>query len=345
MVAGDADGDVASAEAADDAVGLAGSQLGAGHVADIHRPAFAAVDDYGLHLLGRAKLAERPHDIPPLSFPEITARGVFILAGERSAKVVDRQLAGGELLRVDDHLELIIAAANQVGARHPLDPLQPAFDLVFRHPPHRLDVDRWRHQVSELGMLLDDFVEAEELEVGAPPDQHSLKLLGQLRVVLGGLRHGLTVGWSLAQHQPGDWSVVGVGGFDHWPVGVDWPVANLLHPRVGLHEHLVHIDPDAKLKRDLADRIAAGAGELGESFHAPQLLLKRLHNLSLDLLGAGSPPTGFDGDRGDLDFRGELNRHGDQREHAEQADEQHTDRNLHGVGNARLDEVHGVSAP
>jgi hypothetical protein len=133
LVAGDTDGDVASTEAADDAVGLAGSQLGAGHVADIHRPAFAAIDDHGLHLLGRAKLAERPHDIPPLSFPEITARGVFVLAGKRSAKVVDRQLAGGKLLRVDDHLKLIVSAANQVGARHSLDPLQPALDP--RLPP------------------------------------------------------------------------------------------------------------------------------------------------------------------------------------------------------------------
>ena len=141
---GHADGDVAGAEAADHAIGLAGAELHTGHVPHIHRLAVATGDDHALHLLGRAKLAERADDIASLAFPEVASRGVGILVGQGRPQIIDRELAGGEQLRIDDHLELVGSAADKIGIRHAVDALQPAFNVVLRHPSHRFDIDGGR---------------------------------------------------------------------------------------------------------------------------------------------------------------------------------------------------------
>ena len=263
LIAGDTNRDVACPKAADDPVWLAGAEAGIGHIADIDRPSFTASDDHGFHLLHRAKLAERADHIPTFAFPEVTAGGVLVLPGERRPQVVDGQLACREFLGVDDHLQLIVATANKVGAGDAFNTLQPAFDFVLGHPPHRLDVDRRRHEMSDLGVLLGKFVEAEELEVWRATGENPLEIGGELGVLLGGGGYGVAIRWGLAEHQPRDRAVVGIGGLDHRPVGVDRPVADLLHPGVGFHQHLVHVDANPKLERDLTDGVAAGAGEFG----------------------------------------------------------------------------------
>ena len=84
----------------------------------------------------------------------------------------------GEFLRVDDHLQLVVAAADEVGAGDAFHPLKTAFDFVFGHPSHRFDVDvRW-HEMSDLRVFLGEFVESEELQICGAAAEYPLELVG-----------------------------------------------------------------------------------------------------------------------------------------------------------------------
>ena len=122
------------------------------HVADVDRLAVAPGDDHPLHLLGRAKLPQRADDIPPLSLPDIAPGCVLILVGQGQPEVFDRELPGGQQLRIDDHLQFVLAATDEVGPGHAVHPFEPGLDLVLRQPLDRLDVDRGGHQRGDLGM-------------------------------------------------------------------------------------------------------------------------------------------------------------------------------------------------
>ena len=339
-LAGDADGDVAGPEPPDDAVGLLGAEAGLGHVADVDGLAVAARDDHALDLLRRAELTERADHIPPLALPEVAARGVLILVGEGEPEVFDREVAGGEQLRIDDHLELVLAAAHEVGARDAVHPLEPALDVVLGHAADRLDVDGGRGECGEFGVRGGELPDPEHRQVGRAGLEHAIEVSRESRMISLGLLDGSRFGSGLPEDEPGDGAIVGTRGPDHRAVGVDRPVANLLHPRVHLHERLRHVGADGKLQLHRAGRTCRVARELDEPLDAAELLLERLDQLPLDFLRARAPPLAVDGDRGDLDFRRELHRHRENREHAEERHQDHTHRDLHGARDARLDEVH-----
>jgi hypothetical protein len=299
-------------------------------------------DDHPLDLLGRAELAERPHDIPPLPLPDVAPGGVLILVGQGRPQVVDREPAGGQPLGIDDHLQLVLPPADEVGPRDAVDPLEPGFDLVFGKPLDSLDIDDRRHEAGELRVFGDELPEPVEPEVGRAgrgdpvEGRRQLGMVGLRSLEGGQLRRGL------AKDQPGDRPVVGAGGLDHRPVGVDRPVADLLDAGVDLDERLRHVGADGKLHLDRAGRVARLAGELDEPFDAAELFLERLDELLLDFLGARPQPPRLDGDRRNLDLRRQLHRHREDRQRAEQGHQQDPDGRLDGIRDAGGDQVHGV---
>ena len=255
-LAGYADGDVVGSESPDDPFRLLGAEPSFGNVANVDGLAVTAGDDDPLDLLGRTELAECADHVTAFSLPQVAPGGVLILVHEGQPQVFDGERPGGEQLWIDDHLQFVLSAAHQVGARHAVDSLQAAFDIVLRHPANSLDVDVGGREVGELRVGRGDPPETKEGEVGGTGGEHAVKLGGEFW--MGGLqrvdRGGF--GGGLAEHQPGDRPVVGAGCLDHWPIGVDWPVANLLDPRIDLDQRLRHVGADGELELDGASRAA-----------------------------------------------------------------------------------------
>ena len=135
------DGDARFAEAADEAVGLLVAEAHLGHVADEDRRAVADRQQLVLDLLRRAELAQRAHDPAALAFPEVAGRRVLVLAAEHVADVGEREPAGGQLLRIDDHLQLVFQAAERGRLRHAGHALEAGFDLVLGEAAQLRDVE------------------------------------------------------------------------------------------------------------------------------------------------------------------------------------------------------------
>ena len=180
----------------------------------------------------------------------------MILVDEGHPQILDGEVAGGEQLRVDDHLKLVLPPAHEVGRRHAVDALEAALDVVFRHPADRFDVDGRRRKALNFWMRGGETAEPEEGEVGGAGRKYAVKLRGKRGVIGLGLADDGRVGGGLAEKKPGHGAVVGAGRPDHGAVGVDGPVADLLHPGVDLHERLRHVGADGELEFDRARRTA-----------------------------------------------------------------------------------------
>ena len=104
----------------------------------------------------------------------------------------------------------------------------------------------------------------------------------------------------LAEDEPGDRPVGGVGRVDDRLVGVFGIVGHLGQLGVDLEHRLLHVGADGELERHPAHRVHALGGHLADAFDALELLLLLLNDLALDLLRAGAGPDGFDRQRRDL---------------------------------------------
>src|SRR5262245_25044076 len=107
--------DAVAAEAADESVGFLVAEQRVADVADVDgNPVFAG-EKRILDLLGRAELAERADDVAAFAFPIVASGRIFVLGAKGGANIGDGEAAGGQLLRIDDDLQLFFAAAEHVG--------------------------------------------------------------------------------------------------------------------------------------------------------------------------------------------------------------------------------------
>ena len=144
-------GDRRVAESAHHAIGLFETELDVGNVAQrtparrLGSPSICSLD-----LFGRAELTERADDVATFAFPEIARRGVLVLIAEDATNIVDRQLPGGQPLRIDDDLQFFFQTAQHVRVGDAGDAFQSCFDRVFGEPTHSRHVQVGRQQRARL---------------------------------------------------------------------------------------------------------------------------------------------------------------------------------------------------
>ena len=328
------------AEVADDAVRLLVAELHGRHVADIDGPPVAAGEQDGFDLFGAVELPERPDDVAPLALPEVAGGGVLVARPQGAAHVLDRDPARRQFLGIDDDLQLLFGAAEDVGVRDAGDPLHPRLDDILREPAARVHVDVGREELAHPLVFLrcrQEPSHAQAALVGAAGRLEDRRELGPIRLDLSDLFGRLD---ERPQDEPRDGLVRRVGRAQDRLIRLFGILAHLLQARVHLQERRTHVDADVELEREPADAIHALAGHLAHPLDALELLLLLLDDLALDLLRARAGPARLDGDRRDLHLRCELHGHANERDGAEERDQEDADRDLDGVLDAGLEESH-----
>ena len=196
-------GDAVGPEPPHDAVRLLEAVAHLGHIGDVDRRTVPHGQQLPLDMLLRAELVQRPHDPAPLPLPKIAARGVAVLASQNSAHVGDGQLPRGELLGIDDHLQLVLQPANDIGVRDPFDSLKRRFNVVFRESPHRQNIDL-REQRSRFRMLRNDLLQAVDGHTDVVSLQHRVEFRRDVGMLLLELANLFRRRAACRQHEPGD---------------------------------------------------------------------------------------------------------------------------------------------
>ena len=167
-----------------------------GHVANEDRPRPAQRDQAFADLRGRADAADRLQDVLLRTFGEDAGRGVLARAADGVQQLGDRHAVGAQLIRVGDHLELPLGAAERRDLRHAGNRQQPpahdgvgdgaqrqrivgvgrnreeqnlAHDRRDRRQHRPVDLRRQR-AADQRQLLGDDLARAED--VGAPVEFH-----------------------------------------------------------------------------------------------------------------------------------------------------------------------------
>ncbi len=294
-------------------------------------------------LLGAAELAEGPDHIAALAFPEVAGGGVLVLGDQGAADVHDGEPSGRELLRIDDHLHLLLLAAVDVGVRDAGHPLEAGFDDVLGELAEAGHGDRLGQEGVQLGVLVGGILQPLHGEGGVARVDGLDRLrdhrreLGMSLAELGDLLPRRVL---LAEDEPGDRAVGEVRGADDRLVGVLGILADLLEPGVDQQEGLGHVGPDGELHRDPAHRVHRLGRHLGDALDPFELLLLLLDDLALDLLRAGPRPARLDGDRRDLDLGCELGRHPEDGDEPEEGHQQDADRHFDAVADEGFDQGH-----
>ena len=142
---------------------------------------------------------------------------------------------------------------------------------------------------------------------------------------------------------PPDGPLVGVDSGDHGLVGVLGVARDLLQAVRDLQQRRVDVDPDGKGEGDGPHAVGARALQAKETLEGLELLLLLVHDLPLDLLGAGPGPERAHRDLGLLDGGGQLDGNPEEGEHSEEDDEDHPHRGGDRVADGTVDDLHGSS--
>ena len=138
------------------------------HILQIHGQTVSLGNDGSTDLLQVRELAECAYDVGAFLFPDFTAGRVFVSGTQCAAQIVDGQLPGGQLLRIDDHLQFFFLTAEQERIGHSRNAVELRLDRVFHKPSQLADVGYW-NQLIDLGMLI---------AKGVQPVQQQIPLVG-----------------------------------------------------------------------------------------------------------------------------------------------------------------------
>ena len=338
-----AHGNAVGPEPPHDAVRLLEAVAHLGHIGDIDRRTAAHRQQLPLDMFLRAELVQRPHDPAPLPLPEIATRSVAVLAAQNGAHVGDGQLPRGELLGIDDHLQLVLQPADDIGVRDSLDPLERRFDVVFGEPSHPQNIDL-RQQRPRFGMLRNHLLQPVDGHSDVVSLQHRIEFRRDVGMLLLELPNLLSRRAARGQHEPRDRLVGRVRRADDRLIGVLGIRADLLEAAVHLQQGLVHVRADGEFELDAPHRVEALGRQLRDPLDAFQLLFLLANDLLLDLLRRGPRPARLDRQRRRLDLGRELHRHRKPGDGAEQHQQQHRHRNFDRVLDEGFNERHSADS-